>query len=549
MSAKSEKVEAIKKAKDGLDVWDDIFRYAAGADYSKIDPDDFERLKWYGIYRQRPNDGHFMVRIKIPGGLMSAVQLREIGKLTNQFARGFGDITTRQDIQLHWLRIENMPTFLDVIYNKLGMYQNFGCGDAPRNTTGCPLAGLLADEIVDTGGMAQALSDMFKDGGKEFSNLPRKHKTSICACPIHCALPQIHEIGFFGVERFRNGQREAGLGVCVGGGLRDTPYYGQSLRVFLKPDLELIKDVSRKITHIYRDQDSLRQGRLRARLKFYVAEIGWQAFRDQLESYLGYTLEHDDSITAPINVANDDHVGPGQLKNGNMFLGVPVPRGRFTGDQMIRIADLADKYCVDGTRQLANTIKQNVIFVNVPPGRIADLSKELADIDLPVEAHPLRRNLISCTGIQFCNLSIVETKERSQRILNYLEKNVPMDEPVFVSVTGCPNSCAQYQLADIGLQGTLYTWKGQKGVEHYHMLVGGRQGVNAEFARFITRDGDKKVKVPADLVHLAIERLIRAFQADRAEGESFADWAQRQEMSRLADLVTLPEDIELPAGV
>ena len=539
--SKAEKVETIKKIKDGLDVWVDLQRYAAIGDYGAIEPDDFERLKWYGVYRQKPNNGHFMFRVKIPGGALSAFKLREIAEIGRRYGRNFGDITTRQDIQFHWITIRDVPDIMDRIYNKLGMYQEFSCGDAPRNVTACPLAGLLADEIVDVGGMAQAISDMFRAGGKEFSNLPRKHKTSICGCRIHCVAPQINEIGLFGVERRRNGQLERGLGVCVGGGLRDTPYYGPSLRVFLRPDIELIKDVCRKITHIYRDQDSLRQGRLRARLKFYIADIGWEAFREKLESYLGYRLEHDESIIGPVGAGHDDHVGPGILKNGLMYVGVPVPRGRLSADQMTQIADLADKYCQDPERQLNTTIKQNIIFLHVRPDQTRDLCKELADIGLPVEAHPLRRNLVSCTGTQFCNLAVVETKDRAKRILDYLEENVPTDEPVFVSVTGCPNSCAQYQIADIGLQGTLYVWKGQKGVEHYHVLVGGRMGERPEFGRLICRDGDKKIKVPAELVHLAIERLIKAWQAERVDKETFADWAWRQEMERLADLITLPE--------
>lgn len=541
MASKAEKVEAIKQAKDGLDVWDDIHRYAAIGDYSAIDPDDFERLKWYGVYRQKPNNGHFMFRVKIPSGALTAFKLREIAEIGRLYGRGFGDVTTRQDIQFHWLTIKDIPDVFDRIYNKMGMYQCFSCGDAPRNVTGCPLAGLLADEIVDVGGYAQALSDMYKEGGKEFSNLPRKHKTGICGCRIHCAAPQLNEVAFFGVERRRNGHVERGLGVGVGGGLRDTPYYADSLRVFLKPDLELVKDVCRKITHIYRDQHQLRQGRLRARLKFYIAEIGWQAFRDQLEDYLGYKLEHDDSIIGPAGASNDDHIGPGILKNGLMYIGVPIPRGRLSTDQMVAIADLADKYCQDPVRQLNTTIKQNIIFLHIRPDQAKDLCKELADIGLPVDAHPLRRNLISCTGTQFCNLAIVETKDRAKHILDYLEANVPTEEPVFVSVTGCPNSCAQYQIADIGLQGTLYMWKGQKGVEHYHVLVGGKLGDHPEFGRFICRDGEKKIKVPADLIHLAIERLIKTWQADRKDGEKFADWAQRQPMERLADLITLPE--------
>ena len=541
MATKAEKIEALKKSKDGLDVWDDIHRYAKLGDYDAIDPDDLERFKWYGIYRQKPNDGHFMVRIKIPGGELTATRLREIGQICRQYARNVGDVTTRQDIQLHWLRIEHMPDLLDRLYNKLGMYQEFSCGDAPRNVTACPLAGLIADEIVDTTGIAQAVSDMYRAGGKEFSNLPRKHKTSVAGCTIHCSAPQIHEIGLFGVQRERNGQVERGFGVCVGGGLRDTPHFGQSLRVFLKPDVDLIKDVCRRIANLYRDQESLRQGRLRARLKFYVAKVGWEAFRDQLEEYLGYALEHDDSIMAPAGGGTDDHLGAGALKNGLMYVGVPIPRGRLSGDQMIQLADLADKYSADGQRQLSTTIRQNVILLNIPKEKVSDLNKELADIGLPAEGHRLRGQLISCTGTEFCNLAVVETKERAKQILEYLEANLPMDEPIFVSVTGCPNSCAQYQLADVGLQGTLYTYKGQKGVEHYHLLVGGRMGQSAQFAKFICAEDGKKVKVPAEWVHLSIERLIKACQAERIEGEKFADWVAGQEMTRLAALITPDE--------
>ncbi|MBI4579741.1 MAG: nitrite/sulfite reductase [Planctomycetes bacterium] len=544
-TSKALKVEDIKRAKDGLDVWDDIHRYAAGGDYNAIDPEDFERFKWYGVYRQKPNDGHFMLRVKIPGGQLTAVKLREIGGICNQYARGFGDVTTRQDIQLHWLQIQDVPDVFDRLYNKLGMFQEFSCGDAPRNTTSCPLAGELADEIVDCGPLAKAIAGMYRAGGKEFSNLPRKFKTSVGACRIHCHAPQINEIGLFGVERKGDsGKIERGFGLCVGGGLRDTPFYGQSLRVFLPPDLSLILDVCRRIANIFRDQDQLRLGRLRARLKFYMQEIGWQAFRDQLEQRLGYALQHDDSIVGPEGAGHDDHVGVGELKNGRRYVGIPIPRGRLTGDQMIRIADLAEKYCQDPDRQINTTIKQNLILLNVRTDRTADLCRELEDIELPAEAHLLRRQLISCTGTQFCNLAVVETKERAKRILEYLEKNVPMDEPIFISVTGCPNSCAQYQIADIGLQGTLYTYKGEKGVEHYHVLVGGRMGTQPEFGRFVGtgEDGAKKVKVPAELIHVAIERLIRAWQADRTNGQRFADWAQAQPMERLAELITVADE-------
>lgn len=541
MTAKAVKVEDIKRAKDGLDVWTDIHRYAKIGDYNAIDSDDLERFKWYGVYRQKPNNGHFMVRVKIPGGRLTAFKLREIGRLAREYGRNLADVTTRQDIQYHWIRIQDVPDILDILYNQLGMYQEFSCGDAPRNTTCCPLAGELADEIIDAGPYAQAVSDMFRGGGKEFSNLPRKFKTVISGCRIHCPAPQINDVALFGVERKKNGAIERGFGLCVGGGLRDTPYFAQSLRVFIPPDMDLILDVCRRMAHIFRDQEQLRQGRLRARLKFYVADVGRQVVRDELEKRLGHALDHDDSIVDPAGATSDDHLGVGEMKNGLRYVGIPVPRGRVSGDQLVRVADLAEKYCQDGERQINTTIKQNIMLLNIKPEQAAELCGELAAIDLPVETHPARRQLISCTGTQFCNLAVVETKERAQRILEYLEQHVPMAEPIFISVTGCPNSCAQYQIADIGLQGTLYTFRGQKGVEHYHVLIGGKLGVDPEFARFICSGGEKKVKVPAELVHLAIERLVRAFQGERRSGERFADWAQRQEMPRLAELVTLPE--------
>ncbi|HTH50039.1 MAG TPA: nitrite/sulfite reductase, partial [Candidatus Limnocylindria bacterium] len=219
---KMAKIEHVKQEKDGLDVWQDIFRYAQTG-FASIPEADFARMRWYGMYQQKPNEGHFMWRIKLPGGRVTPGQMREIGQLTNQYARGFGDITTRQDIQLHWLTIENFPDCLDRIYNKAGLYTHFACGDTPRNCTSCPLDGVVKSQIVPLGDMVQRVSNMFRDGGREFSNLPRKFKTSIAACPLHCHQPQINDVATFGVIHPRDGRR--GLAVMVGGGLSSTPHY------------------------------------------------------------------------------------------------------------------------------------------------------------------------------------------------------------------------------------------------------------------------------------------------------------------------------------
>jgi len=533
--AKEIKEELMKQAKDGLDVLADIPRFAESG-FESIPKDDLARLKWYGVYTQRPeSDGYFLLRIKVPGGRLTSERLREIGAITKEYARNIGDISTRQDIQVHWLRIENVPDIFRRLYEQLGMNQSFSCGDTPRNVTCCPLTGVTRDELFDVGPIAESIADMYYRGGKEFSNLPRKLKTSIGSCPLHCHTPQINDMGFFGVQRKRSHGTEQGLGLLVGGGLRDTPHFAQSLRVFLPPRVELITDICRNIAHIFRDCQELRQGRLRARLKFYVARIGWEAFRDQLEHYLGYKLEHDDSIVYPVGASHSDHIGIGRQKDGRCFVGVPIERGRFSGDDMIRLANLAEEYASDGQGRLVTTIKQNIILKNIPSTRVDDLMRQLDAAGLSPHRHPLRGSLISCTGIEFCKLAVSETKARAKAVLNHLEQQLPaLTEPLFIAITGCPNSCAHYQIADIGLHGVPTQYKGEK-VEGFHVLLGSKLGEEPRFADFVTNSDGKRLKIPTVLVHESIERLIRAWQ--QAGGGPFGDWARRQDNAYLAALL------------
>lgn len=530
------KQETIKSAKDGLDVRADIDRFARDG-FESIPQDDFERLKWFGVYTQRPKeDGFFMIRIKVPGGRLTADRLREIGRITNDYARGTGDITTRQGIQIHWVRVENLPDILHRIYHKMGMYQEFSCGDAPRNVTACPLAGIDANPLVDTAGFAQAVSDMFRADARKFSNLPRKFKTAIGGCRMHCHEPQINDVGLFGVTRKLHNGIQAGLGLLVGGGLRDTPHFAQSLRVFLPPDVELITKCCHATASVFRDCDELRNGRLRARLKFHVARVGWSAFRDQLEDRLGFALEHDDGIIEPDGAQHGDHTGIGQQRDGRSFVGVPVPRGRLTGDTMMALADLADEFAGPDAAELVTTIKQNLIFLNVPPKRVDELFDRLEEIGLSVHAHPLRSRLLACTGIEFCKLAVVETKQRALNILEHLESSVELDHDVMISVTGCPNSCAQYQIADVGLQGVPVRIDGER-IDGFHVLLGGTMGRDPRFARVVVGDDGRKIKVPAHQIDRVIETLLTTYKTERQKNDTFARWAQRQEMSRLAALL------------
>jgi sulfite reductase beta subunit-like hemoprotein len=537
---KMTKNEHVKRAKDGLDVWNDIFRYAKEG-FKSIQEDDFARMRWFGIYQQKPNEGHFMWRIRISGGRLKPWQLREIAHVSNDHGRGFADVTTRQCIQLHWMTIESFPDALERIGNKAGLYTQFACGDTPRNVCSCPLSGLLKNEIVDVGNLPKQLSDMFKGLGKEFSNLPRKFKTTISGCPLHCNQPQINDIGGFGVRRKRNGVEERGLGISVGGGLSSTPHFGQSLRVFVPESKmsEQIPAIWKGMCEIFRDADELRYKRIRARLKFLVADRGWQWVRDELERRIGFQLEHDEEIAAPSGALHTDHMGIGEQKNGQFYVGIPIERGRWTAAQMHAVADLSEKY---GTPDVEVRLsqKQNVIITDVPKQNVDQLVKELQSHGLDPHAPLWRHNLISCTGMQFYNLAVVETKQRAYEILQYLEEKVELDSPVMLSISGCPNSCAQYQVADIGLTGTKSQWNGEK-VDAYDLCVGGRFGENPEFVRTLFE------KVPTPIIHRQIEGVMRAYMANRVnpvtddDPETFRDFIDRVQLDELRTWSQIPE--------
>ena len=524
--------ERVKQEKDALDSWDDIPRFAREG-FAAMKADDFTRLRWYGMYQQKPNEeGRFMWRIKLPGGRVTPSQLREIGLMTNQYARGISDITTRQDIQLHWLTIENFPDLFDRLYNKCGLYTDFACGDTPRNVCACPLNDLIPTQICAIGDSAQKISDMYRNGAKEFSNLPRKFKASVGACAVHCHQPQINDIGFFGVMR-ENGER--GVGIVVGGGLSSTPHFAQGLRVFI-PEAkvqEQLPEIARQVTHIFRDSEECRYKRKHARFKFVVAEKGWQWVRDELERRLGYTLIHDDAIVDPRGAVHTDHMGIGAQNNGLFYVGAPVARGRWTGDQMIAVADLAEKYAEAGKGQIRLSQKQNFLLVNIPQANVAVLAQELADIGFKPEGPLWRSNLVSCTGLHFCNLAVTETKERSFEILRHLEQQVPeLDTPIMVSVTGCPNACAQVQIADIGLTGTKAIWNGQK-VDAFDMMLGGCLGADKTWAKTIV------AKIPGELVKTVVVQLTRNYLANRArneggEVEAFSKFVARHDATQLA---------------
>jgi precorrin-3B synthase len=523
--------EKIKKEKDGLDVWPDVLRYAREG-FAAISPDDFTRMRWYGVYQQQPNTGHFMLRVKIPGGDLSVEQMRCVAAIARDFGQGIADITTRQNFQFHWLTIENLPRAIETL-RAAGLTTVGACGDITRNVCGCPVSGIDPNELYDTRPIIRDVTGYFL-GNKEFSDLPRKYKISISGCAIHCNQPEINDLGIQAVRRRVNGGWETGFHVRVGGGLSTQPHLAQKLDIFVRPDQ--VVDVARAVTEIFRD-DGYRQRRNHARLKFLVADWGAERFREVLIRHLGWTPEPAIAWADPAGAVQQDHLGVKRQKQEDRFwIGVSVITGRVTADQMSAAADIAADFCEGGLR---TTNQQNFLFPNIPASRLADAKAEIRAAGFEWDVSEFHRGAISCTGSEFCNLAITETKARLREIVAYLESRMEWDESIRIHLNGCPNSCGQHHIGDIGLQGCLARLNTGEQVEAYDVCLGGRLGADAKFVRPISR------KVPADKVKLALANLLRAYRELRSEGETFGRFVDRhsdEELGAMLGLDLLAQD-------
>jgi sulfite reductase beta subunit-like hemoprotein len=531
--AKLPAIEHIKARKDGLDVLSDIYRYAE-LGFDAIEPDDLALFRWYGIYTQRAEasaasgvagpseetDGHFMLRIKFPNGIVTADQLRTIGRLSERYGRGMGDITTRQNIQLHWLRIEDLPVVLDEL-NAVGLSFTQACGDVWRNVVGCPLAGVDGHELIDSRPLIEELERTFV-GDRRFSNLPRKFKVSVSGCLHRCAQHEINDIGLVAVEK----DGAVGYDVWVGGGLGASARMGRRLDLFVLP--EEAAEVCRAITELFRDEGN-RTKRTRARIKFLVDEWGVERIRAEVEARLGRSFPTSVEPGDPVD-PHRDHLGVHpQVQPGLYYLGATTLRGRFTGDQMIAVADIADRF---GSGALRCTNRQNIIVLDVPDSQVDEAAASLRDVGLPTEASTFRRGVISCTGMEFCKLAIVETKERAAELIEHLERRVgDVAGSLRINLNGCPNACAQYQVADIGLQGGIARLPDGRRVQGFILHIGGRLGEDAGFARRVASKA-----MPADEARYAVERIVRAYAGERPADGTFAEWAAAQSDGRLAAL-------------
>jgi sulfite reductase beta subunit-like hemoprotein len=510
------KVEKIKQEKDGLDVWKDVLQYAQSG-FSAIPDDDFVRMRWYGIYQQRPNEGHFMMRIKLPGGIATNEQLRVIASITGQYARGIADVTTRQTFQWHWLTIHDFPDIISRL-QAVGITTAGACGDIPRNLVSCPVAGLHPDEVFDVRPEIQAIHD-YLAGNKEFSNLPRKYKLSVTGCPDQCCQPEIHDFSLVAVVDPTTGEK--GYGLRVGGGLSTQPHFAPWIDVFFTPAQAV--DAARAVTTIFRDY-GYREKRTHARLKYLVSDWGPEKFKEKLIEVLGYTPKPGVPDDSPGNTYRD-HVGVHPQKQGGLnFIGLSVLTGRVSGQQLHQLADIAEKF---GSGEIRTTHMQNILLPDVPTENIVAAQEALAAAGFDWGGHSIRRGAIACTGIEFCNLAITETKGRMIQIVSHLEKRVPFDRNIRINMNGCPNSCAQHHVGDIGLQGCKARVSTGEQVEAYDIHLGGALGKNRSFTRAIHR------KVPADKVQYAIENLLSVFNETQRDGEEFNTWVRRHDDAQL----------------
>ncbi|HKW94296.1 MAG TPA: nitrite/sulfite reductase [Methylomirabilota bacterium] len=481
-------------------------------------------FRWWGIYTQGDGVGavggkggegkavpYFMLRVRIPNGLLSAGQLRVVADLAERHARGVADLTVRQNIQLHWVRIEDLPTIFSSLAG-CGLSSLGTCGDVTRNITGCALAGLDADEIADASPLVQAATAML-NGSPEFYNLPRKYKVSITGCRVWCSYPEINDVGLTAVRDLYTGH--VGYSLRVGGGLSTQPHLAPRLDAFVRPDQVLA--VVKGVTEIFRDSDVLRQNREKARLKFLFLDHGYTParFLAELEARLGFALAPAVPEALPED-AYRDHVGiHDQKQAGLVYAGLPIVRGRLTADHMRRIAALAERH---GTGELRTTSMQNIVVVNVPRHRAGVLAREIDDAGLRLSGSPFRRGTVACTGSEFCKLALTETKGFAQWLVEDLEERLPgFEEHVRINIAGCPNSCGQHWIADVGLEGKKIKIDGGL-VDAYYFCVGGAVGKHQAVARPIG------YRVPAAQVPEAMERLIRAYLAERREGQTFREF-------------------------
>ena len=578
---KAQRAERLKRAKNAWDHLDELRAFARDG-YSSIPPEWFSTyFRPWGIYTQGDGQGvvggtggegksvpYFMVRIRIPNGLLASAQVHEIANLSTEHGSGVADITVRQNIQLHWVKIESIPDILDRL-RTIGLTTTGACGDVARNITGCPLAGVHAHELADISDTVLAL-DRELGGNPEFYNLPRKYKITVTACPDWCSYPEINDIGltavlrspgqdsFVGTPRgdfspvdlqkkmgelvtrhspLATSSVDLGFHIRIGGGLSTNPHLALRLNAFIQP--HQVIPVVRAVTEIFRESEVLRQSREKARLKFLFLEHNWTAesFLAAVEAKLGYALDPAGPEQLPTRI-HRDHLGVIPQKQPGLFtIGASVLRGRVTPVQLHLAADLAERY---GDGHVRNTAMQNLLLINIPEAHVHHVVRELNAAGLPVDsASPFARGTVACTGSEFCKLALTETKSFARWLTEQLEDRFPDHrEDLRLHITGCPNSCGQHWIADIGIEGKKIKQGGQM-VDAYYFCVGGSVGQVASIARPIG------YRCAAGDVPGAIGRLLDHFHTHRHPAEPLRHFLARTSTPVLRQVLAGAEHAEI----
>jgi len=577
---KAQRVERLKRAKNPWDHLDEIRQFARDG-FDSIPPEWLGTyFRPWGIYTQGDGVGviggkngegkavpYFMVRIRIPNGLLTSEQARTIADLSEHFGNGVADITVRQNVQLHWVRVENLPELLERLWS-VGLRTTGACGDVTRNITGCPLAGIHSRELADVSSLALAL-DKELGSNPDFYNLPRKFKITITACPDWCSYPEINDISFTATLRpggtgipayapstaqsdeggiaigstnqtgetdFSSASHHSpvtnhslGFSLRIAGGLSTEPHLAVKLNAFIR--WEQVLPVARAIAEVFRESEVLRQSREKARLKFLFLQHGWTAdsFLAAIESKLGYKLDPAASEQLPASI-HRDHLGVLPQKQPGLFtIGANVIRGRITPAQIRVAADLAEHH---GDGHLRATPMQNLLLINIPESRVTSVVQELVANGLPVETNAFVRGTVACTGSEFCKLALTETKSYARWLTEQLEERFPgYQEDIKLHITGCPNSCGQHWIADIGIEGKKIKHEG-KMVDAYYFCVGGSVGQFASIARPVG------YRCAADEVPNAITRLLDHFHAHRHHAEPLQKFLARNTIDQLRSILS-----------
>ncbi|MBI3610678.1 MAG: FAD-dependent oxidoreductase [Nitrospirae bacterium] len=507
VSTSTNKIEEWKREKDGLDIQDDLVRYAKEG-WEKITEGDIQRLKWHGLFLRTPTPGYFMIRVRIPNGIARAAQFRAFAEISKRFGKGFADITTRQQIQLRDIRIEHVPAIFEMLASA-GLTSLQTGMDSIRNVMGCPVTGLSPTELIDTAAVVKQFTGLFI-GNREYTNLPRKFNVTVTGCRENCTHAESQDIALIPATKEIDGQISAGFNVLVGGKTGSGGFRAASpLDVFVRPD-EAAEILSR-ITLIYRDHGP-RENRTKARLAFLLDEWGAARFRKELENRMGRPLARSGKDERDLK-KKADHIGVYRQKQpGLNYVGLTVPVGRITTDRLAETARLSEEY---GAGEIRLTGGQNLILPNIPDRVLGKLIQEEPLLkELKYNPSEIMRGLVSCTGIEYCGLALIETKNRALEIARRLEQQVASTKPVGIHWSGCPAGCGNHLLSDIGLLGKRAKLTKADGstevVDAVDIFVGGRGGVKAQAGIKMLED------VPCDQLPDVLKGLVRYVARDKA---------------------------------